>query len=385
VDILFVVDNSNSMMEEQELLARQMASLLPELITRTRPSEGDILPAVEDLHVGVVSTDMGTHGTSIMTCGNPMNGDNGVLQNSGLQPGCQSAYSAPDCPRTECPWLAHSADAPDDGTDPSNPPIWVDFGCIASLGTGGCGFEQQLEAGLVALTVHSDSGGPNEGFLREGSVLSVVLVTDEDDCSSGNGEMFNPQNEQLGCFCLRCLLHPELLYPIDRYYDALRALRPDDEDLLVVAAITGIPVDGSWSPGDSLDALRELQRVNPEYPNEQLPSCQTEMGIAFPPVRIVDLVYRFGDAGVLGSICRDDWSDTFEEIARAVQARLPARCVELPGGVDPVTGCRLVDAVTGEAVEGWNIGFDSMPCPGGELHLGSGVDGAVRLECAVEQ
>ena len=39
---------------------------------------------------------------------------------------------------------------PDDGRDPSNLPIWQDFGCIATLGTGGCGFEQPPESSLAA-------------------------------------------------------------------------------------------------------------------------------------------------------------------------------------------------------------------------------------------
>jgi hypothetical protein len=55
------------------------------------------------------------------------------------------------------------------------------FGCIASVGTAGCGFEHQLESVNQALT----AGVPeNHGFLRDDAVLAVVFLTDEDDCSA---------------------------------------------------------------------------------------------------------------------------------------------------------------------------------------------------------
>ena len=67
VDILFVIDNSNSMEEEQEVLTRQFEFMARELISPTLGGPGGI-PPVDDLHIGVVSTDMGTHGYTIMTC-----------------------------------------------------------------------------------------------------------------------------------------------------------------------------------------------------------------------------------------------------------------------------------------------------------------------------
>ena len=97
-----------------------------------------------------------------------------------------------------------------------------DFACIASLGTGGCGFEQQLEAaaqGAVALGRSAAGRRRQEshqlphrrarrrhvrprrqrepGFLRndptEGlSLIAIILITDEDDCSSANTHHFTP-------------------------------------------------------------------------------------------------------------------------------------------------------------------------------------------------
>ena len=324
VDLLFVVDNSNSMSEEQQVLIRHIDMLVEELLSPTVDVEtGHLAAPVNDLHIGVVTTDMGTDGYTIMTCNNPVNGDNGILQNIGRADGCMPSYSAPDCLRPECPWLTHSDDFPDDGSEPGNPPIWEDFTCIASLGTGGCGFEQQLESGLAALTSQELPGRPNEGFLRDDSIVAVVIVTDEDDCSAANGELFNPSRDEFGPMNVRCALFPSELHPISRYINGLRGLRPGREELVIVAVIAGIPNDGSWNPGDPLADLADMVEVNPANPNELLPSCETSMGLAFPPVRAVQLAYAFGGNAILQSICQSDWSEGITDMARLIQSRLP--------------------------------------------------------------
>jgi hypothetical protein len=96
--------------------------------------------------------------------------------------------------------------ARDRGDDPSD--LASAVACIGALGTSGCGFEQQLEVALKAVTpsaaalwtregyvpprfisergelsgVTGQGDRANAGFLRAGSVLAVVLVTDEEDC-----------------------------------------------------------------------------------------------------------------------------------------------------------------------------------------------------------
>jgi hypothetical protein len=310
-----------------------------ELINPSEPNA----PSVQDLHVGIVTTDMGTHGYTIQTCSNPSNGDNGVLQNIGRRDGCLPNYSAPDCDRAECPWLIHSNEFPDD--NPADSPIWDDFSCIASLGTGGCGFEQQLEASYMALVVNSEAGRPNEGFLRDDSLLAIVYVTDEDDCSTNNAEMFNPSRSDFGPLNVRCALHEDELYPISRYHDAFVALRDGDADSVVVAAIAGVPVDGSWNPGDPIERLRELRQVNPSNPNELLTSCDTSNGIAFPPVRIAELVYSFGNNGILESICRDDWTAALQAITRKIQDKLPGVCVERALASTGSDTCRVIETL----------------------------------------
>ena len=384
VDLLFVVDNTGTMSDEQEIIAEQVEVLVRELLV---PST--------DLHIGVVTTDMGVGGNPNVMCPVPAGGDNGLLQSVGRHEGCRVSYSAPDCSAAECPWLTHSAEFPNDGSDPSDPPVWEDFGCIVRLGTEGCAFEQPFEASLVALTTQLGPGQANEGFLRHDSVLSIIYITDEDDCSAEDPEiLYDSSSDVLGPANVRCALNDGPLQPVERYVEELRGLVADPNDL-VVAAITGVPIDGSWSPGDPLEELRDLQRVNPDNPNELMPSCQTDMGLAFPPVRIAEFIYSFDSAGILGSICRDDWSDTMMSIARAIQSRMIYECYELSEDIDPATECRLIEILSdgtereipheAEGVEGWSIGSTARGCPSGQLQFSDGVeiDGEVRLECVV--
>jgi len=381
VDLLFVVDNSGSMAEEQALLADEMHAVLQEMVDPTPSPDGEIPPAVDDLHVGVVSTDMGTGGHLIMTCENSDIGDDGALQADGRFEGCESSYSAPSCRRDECPWLEHSAEHPNDGSTSSNPPIWLDFACIARLGIDRCGFEQPLEASLAALTRQTGPGRPNSGFLRDDSVLAVIYLTDEDDCSASSPDMFDPARDDLDPLNVRCATEPDLLHPVSRYVDGLLGLRAGREDLLAVSIVVGVPVDGSWSIGEPLERLRELQRVNPSNPNELLPSCETAMGYAFPPVRMVELAYALGPAGSIGSICRSDWTGVFGPILRATRRRATGRCLDATAPPVASSDCRLVETLA-----------DDRPCPSPAdstaadrtgWHRDLGVDPAGRRRCEI--
>ncbi len=248
--------------------------------------------------------------------------------------------------------MVHTPEHPDDGSDPSDPPIWEDFACIATLGTGGCGLEQHLEASYRALIEQTAPGRPNEGFLRHDSIVLIVYVTDEDDCSTPNPDMFDPDRDDLGSLETRCMLNPGELYPVERYFEAFRALRPGDEDMVLVAGIAGIPIDGSWTPGDPIEELRELEQIDPENPDQRLPTCQTGMGLAFPPVRLVELISLFGENGVLASICLADWTTALESLTGTIQSRLTTDCLSDDLAATDLRSCRLIETLS-----------DDRPCP----------------------
>ena len=68
-----------------------------------------------------------------------------------------------------------------------------DFACISHVGTRGSGFEKGLRAATLAVSPALtggpigpqalDESAPNHGLLRQDAALSVVFVTDENDCS----------------------------------------------------------------------------------------------------------------------------------------------------------------------------------------------------------
>ena len=342
VDLLFLIDNSNSMQEEQTSLADAVPSLIRALASGDLDGDGmQDFPPVEDLHVGVVDSDMGTGGSGVDTCAGTF-GDDGILQSSG----------APDsmCGRDLPSFLTY--EPPASGADQ----LATDFACIANLGTGGCGFEQQLEATLKALTPgaspirflegttgHAD--GANAGFLRADSILAVVLVTDEDDCSARDVDLFNRTSAAYeGDLNLRCTAHPEALQPVARYVRGLRALRADPSKL-IFSVIAGVPT--SLVPGDTsvdLDALLAdpmMQNVPddqfcspgepaPCTPTRVRPSCEVvNRGSASPPRRLVELARDLAAAGsptVVQSICQADLVPALRPLAERLAGSLERSC-----------------------------------------------------------
>lgn len=328
VDLLVMVDDSSSMSQEQQSLASAMPELVRALATGDVEADGTVdFTPVADLHVGVVSSDMGTGGFALPTCAESDHGDDGILQHtpSGVVSGCDGTYPA---------FLQY---APGDGLSTFR----MDFSCIAQLGTGGCGFEQQLEAVLKAITPstsdvrffggttgHGD--GENAGFLRPDSILVTLLVTDEDDCSAQDPDIFNTSSTTYtDDLNLRCSQHPEAMFPISRYVDGLRALRPGEPDRVVFGAVVGIPIDlEDASYDDILDDSRMAFTIDPGMPTRLVPSCDVvDRGTAFPPRRIVQTAKELdllGSGVALGSICQEDYSAALAKLLAQIQAVIDA-------------------------------------------------------------
>jgi len=350
LDLLFMVDNSNSMAEEQASLIAELPRLVRVLASGDFDGDGmltgpdDFTPF--DLNIGVITADMGTGGFAVPTCARSDFGDDGILRTQGRTDivGCMATY--PSFMRFR----------PGSGADPAV--FAFDVSCVATVGTGGCGFEQQLEAILKGLSPiapttwtapgyaaptffrstfgHGDT--TNLGFIRDGSVLTIIPVTDEDDCSARDVDLFNPSSAVYGAtdLNLRCFAHADVaLHPITRFVDGLLQLRTSPSRL-VYAPITGIPVDlaptggaspnyvALISPDPRMRDMRMQERVNPSMPNELIPSCDVPgRGFARPPIRIVQVAERLemGGAGVtVQSICQTSYRDALTEIIRRTAA-----------------------------------------------------------------
>ena len=274
VDILFVIDNSNSMEEEQ----KNLVANFPKFIKRIEA----IKPAVKSYHVGVISTDIGAgpFTDSVLFPCQPK-GDDGKLKHSPKKgvAGCAATY--PKFLEGPRPTLAQ------------------DFACLAQLGVGGCGFEQQMEAALRALTKQPY----NDGFMRKNAPLAIIFITDEDDCSAKDTGIFNPKDQKMGPFPSRCVKQTDKLWPVTRYIDSFKKLKTNP-DRVVVAAITG-------PPGDV--------KIDPTY-NTVKPICSSkEFGSSHPGNRFGKLITGFGSRGVLESICKGDLAGSLDVIGKAIE------------------------------------------------------------------
>jgi hypothetical protein len=362
VDLLFVVDDSSSMKEEQELLRRELPALIRALTTGQR-RDGTTFAPIKDLHLGVVSTDLGTPGVSSFFEGCDARGDQGALLGTPAPDAACVVQSA-----TGVPFLSFQA-----GVDDAER-VASDFQCIANLGTEGCGLEQQLESMLRAVTPATDGAlrfwgpngmietgqadGVNAGFLRpadlEPSLVAVILVTDEEDCSAANPAHFDPSF--VGPPNLRCFQNKANLHAIERYVDGLRAIRPDQTQLVLFSAIAGVPPDLV-----SDEALAELDPERPETytahydrilddnrmvetpittatPSDGnlATSCENDNGKAYPARRIVEVARAFGANGLVRSICESSFEGAIDSIVEAIVRQLPNVC--LPFELVPNSG-----------------------------------------------
>jgi hypothetical protein len=396
IDLLFIVDDSGSMREEQSALQAQFPKLITTLATGMRtPNDPMPFPPAEDVHLAVVSTDMGLVGINdIPGCFDL--GKDGVMQHVAGPgtTGCQASYPT---------FLSYIAGA---GQTPEQ--LAADFGCIAVLGTTGCGFEQQLEAGLKSLwpavdvdpvtgEVHTPNrvqflasteqgkqghgDNTNAGFLRNDytqglSLLAIIVVSDEEDCSSSTTRHFTPAklldpsdplySQDLN---LRCYHNKAGQWPVQRYIDGFKKLRPDNEHLIIFAGIVGVPEDlvdadaranvdfedetarNNYYNGILADP-RMVEVPDPMRPVGQgnlTPSCirtnsDGTPALAYPPRRFVEVAKGFGENGVIQSICQDNFGPAMDAIIEVIAKNLGAVCLPRPlvRKADGTVGCNVV-------------------------------------------
>ncbi len=377
VDLLFVVDNSGSMAEEQANLALRLPELVKTLASgEFKNAAGEVtrtFTPVKSLHLAVVSSDMGTNGVEDVAklstdCGadSPSGrafGDDGLLLS-------RIDATDPSCVQGEAPYLSFAA-----GDDPQA--LGTSFGCITRLGVNGCGFEQQLEAMLKALAPSKDNSfsrgstghgdAENAGFMRPDSVVAVIHVTDEEDCSipDASGSLFN-RDMQGANINVSCGLNPSLLHAPERFIKGLQLLRPEHPDQIIFAAIAGIPVEAEGmltTDGQqdfdailSLEAMQFMPYMKPgETRTLPRPACTLkaasageEDANASPARRFVEVAKGFGKNGIIRSICQTDFSSALDAIIVKIADQLQGACLERTLIADPTSKlapCGLVEVL----------------------------------------
>jgi len=237
-----------------------------------------------------------------------VDGDDGELQNPLSASDCESAYH---------PYLSYARYCGPDPDDINR--ISRCFESIAPLGTDGCSWEQQLKASAKALIDHRD--GVNMGFLRPDSVLLIIFLTDEDDCSVALGSegIFDESDSSLGHMNLRCSNHPDMVEPVETYIEAFESLRRVP-DRLALAFIVGVPqgpaCEGFGNEISGCLMHPDMQeRVDTESSTSLVPSCSSPAGDAYPARRFVQMSQSFGERALVQSICADDFEPLVESIA----------------------------------------------------------------------
>jgi hypothetical protein len=155
VDILFVIDNSASMADQQESLIASFEGFVAGI--------EDNLAFAESYHVGIVSSDNYWQNADGCTDLGDL-----VTQTSGLQSSM--------CVGT--PFTSGKR-----YMDQTEIDLTAKFKCVADLGIGGSDDEKVAASviGALAPANNNEAGACNEGFSRLDSLLVIVIITDEDD------------------------------------------------------------------------------------------------------------------------------------------------------------------------------------------------------------
>lgn len=227
IDLLFMIDNSQSMGDKQALFAKAVPQLVNRLVVprcvnatgdvSMRASPAEACPAgfapefraVKDIHIAVITSSLGAHGSprAVQGC-------------SGGSPADDRAQLLPKV-RTSPPlgsynnsgflaWDPEQKLVPPGDKDPTH--LGLQFAeMVKAAGEGGCGYEASLESWYRFLvdpeppsSISVDAAGRSvpgpvdlellaqrAAFLRPDSLVSIVMLTDENDCSIRDDEFGN--------------------------------------------------------------------------------------------------------------------------------------------------------------------------------------------------
>jgi hypothetical protein len=302
LDLLFVVDHGSVPDETADELVEETTRMLSTLASGS--FRGSSFWPIRDVHVGVVSSDLGAGAAPIGGC--TSQGDDGLLL---------------ACPGDHAHALVRGSDA-------------RPLRCALSLERA-CGVSQPLESMLKAIstarpawgrdpstfadadgtpdamTGHGD--GANAGFLRFGH-LAIVIVTARDDCSLGDIRALRDdpavEGEDVGSWCES---RPELLREVSRYADAL----PHLSGYTWVSVLAGV---GREANGDALASAS---------------SCASDWAGASAPARLMALAEEADVPVDVTPMCLDDLRPAFDRLlTRIASVQCPVGCLERPMRVD---------------------------------------------------
>ena len=326
VDVLWVVDNSQSMTPIQGRLADRFVAFFAQL-----------MDSQVDYHIGVVTTDVPDEQGRLREYGedvnNPERPHGEPLPNCGGN--CRYISRNISCDNIERTNSCHARKV---------------FENMIHVGNTGANYEQGLMAAALALGLTNDAEGTpvpvpveNEGFLRTDADLHVIFVSDEDDFSHGREA-----------------------YWASRYYTRLLegSKGPGNENKVTISAIVGDPKAPDGLESIDLCAHWRTEGVNSGIdfrlgPQNDRRGCEDNndpdrANVARVGTKYLEVACNSG--GVFASICDGDYSVTLDTLgANAAGLRRYFRLSrpeemelgcddELGSGDDPFIECGTRDA-----------------------------------------
>ena len=322
-DLLFIVDDSPSMGNEQQKLAAGFPALLARL---------EALDPPVDYRIAVLTTSVDEHfgpcdpsdPNAPASCSSEFGGTGYTCEASG------------ECVRRFPGKAGRLVAAPGNPTvldraDYSPQELATLFGQNVQVGLAGSQQEQPLRAFRLAL----ESGGLR-GFLRDDARLVLLIASDEDDCSDSTGKLLALEDRN-GTFIDHCaqesLVDTGKLDSVSTWEEQLRRLRAGGQTRAVaVGAIVGLD-EQTQQPGTCVDAACAQDCQGPASTatcqqqcqgalrpdlctNECVDQCVSFCGSQAPGRRLARVVRDFG--GPLASICESDFGPALARLARVI-------------------------------------------------------------------
>ena len=253
IDLLFVIDDSGSMGEEQSNLSVNFPAFA-DVIQRFQTSTGDAI----DYRLGVTTTGVSVRIRRDLAFGITIDDD---------QRGADGALVNGSCSGETRPWLERN-----DGD------IANKFSCMADVGTSGPDEEMPLEAIRRSIEDRVEDG-VNTDFFREDALLGIVVLTDEDDCSTQEARV------NLGFGDDIC----DDAHVVDDY----------------VAALDGFKGErGKWATAVIAG----------------LDNCNSALGSARRATRLLDFSEQTGENAITSSICEGDLASALQDALETFDA-----------------------------------------------------------------
>ncbi|MBL4635467.1 MAG: hypothetical protein JKY56_16520, partial [Kofleriaceae bacterium] len=222
MDLLFIIDDSESMREEQENLSANLPGFIDIL--------DNFNAGALDYRVGITTTGMNFALFTPPLQSTNLMGDNGELRQ--------------ECGMTKR-WIERE-----------DPDAKTQFSCVANVGLDGPPLEMPLFATQLALRDRVKDG-TNEGFLRDDALLGVIIISDEDDCSRTDRNFSHLAFDKIANNCQH--FDPEYVPPEStvQFLDELKGERGR-----WAAAVVAGESDCSSTFGDALQANKLQEFVS---------------------------------------------------------------------------------------------------------------------------